>query len=179
MRAVLCGVVALVSLGASAAFAQTGGALVLRLDSIAGAGVRANRAVGIVAAVVKGSDTLLLRAYGKSDVEADVTMAEDAVLAVGSVTKQFTAAAILQLRDQGLLSLDDAITRWLPDFDTHGNAVTLRHLLAHTSGVDELAQMPELRSIRLLRNATVTRDSVLPGDQPAPIPLPHRDHAAV
>jgi CubicO group peptidase (beta-lactamase class C family) len=160
MKAVFCGVIALVSLDASAAFAQSGGALARQLDSIAGAGVREKRAVGIVAAVVRGRDTLLLRAYGQSDVEADVLMAEDAVLAIGSVTKQFTAAAILQLRDQGRLSLDDAITRWLPDFDTHGNPVTLRHLLAHTSGIDELAQMPELRAIRLLRNATVTRDSV-------------------
>ena len=74
-----------------------------------------------MAAVVKGKDTLLLKAYGKADVEGDVPMTVDTVFPIGSVTKQFTAAAILQLRDQGKLSLDDDITKWLPDFETRGN----------------------------------------------------------
>ena len=111
-----------------------------RLDSIAGAGVRENRAVGIVAAVVEGNDTLLLKGYGKADVECDVPMTVDAMFQIGSDTKQFTAAAILQLRDEGKLSLDDDITKWLPDFDTRGNKVTLRHLLDHTSGIVDLAR---------------------------------------
>ena len=136
-------------------FAQAPG-----LDSIAGAGVLEKRAVGIVAAVVKGKDTLLLKAYGKSDVEGDVPMTVDTMLPIASVTKQFTAAAILQLRDQGKLSLDDDITKWLPDFDTRGNTVTLRHLLGHTSGIVDLTEMPELRDMRLMRNTTATRDDV-------------------
>jgi hypothetical protein len=86
---------------------------------------------------VKGKATLLLKAYGKSDVEGDVPMTVDTIIAIGSDTKQFTAAAILKLRDQGKLSLDDEITKWLPDFDTGGDTVTLRHLLGHTSGVTE------------------------------------------
>jgi CubicO group peptidase (beta-lactamase class C family) len=131
-----------------------------RLDSIAGAGVREDRSVGLVAAVVKGKDTLLLKAYGKSDVEGDVPMTVDTIIAIGSDTKQFTAAAILQLRDQGKLSLDDEITKWLPDFDTRGNTVTLRHLLGHTSGVTDLVEMPELRAMKLMRNPTVTREDV-------------------
>jgi hypothetical protein len=65
-RPVLYGLFVVVWIGASNATAQSGGNLVQRLDSIAGAGVRENRAVGIVAAVVKGNDTLLLKAYGKS-----------------------------------------------------------------------------------------------------------------
>ena len=68
-------------------------------------------------------------------------MTVDTVIQIGSTTKQFTAAAILQLRDQGKLSLDDDITKWLPDFETRGNKVTLRHLLGHTSGIAELGQM--------------------------------------
>ena len=131
-----------------------------RLDAMAGAGVRENRSVGLTVAVVKGNETLLLKAYGKSDVEGDVPMTVDTVIAIGSDTKQFTAAAILQLRDQGKLSLDDAITKWLPDFDTRGNKVTLRHLLGHTSGVTDLVDMPELRALKLLRNPAVTRDDV-------------------
>ena len=70
-------------------------------------------------------------------------MPVDAVFPIGSVTKQFTAAAILQLRDAGKLSLDDDITKWLPDFDTRGNKVTLRQLLDHTSGIVDITEMPE------------------------------------
>lgn len=151
---------ALVFIVACAAKARPDAPLAERLDSIAGAGVLENRAVGIVAAVVKGSDKLLLQAYGKSDVEAGVAITVDTVIPLGSVTKQFTAVSILQLRDQGKLSLDDPLTKWLPDFDTHGNRVTLRHLLGHTAGIVDLTQMPELRAMRLMRNPDVSRDDV-------------------
>ncbi len=159
-RPVFYVLLALVSIGASTATAQPGPALVQRLDSIAGAGVLENRAVGIVAAVVKGKDTLLLKAYGKADVEGGVPMTVDTIIPLGSDTKQFTAAAILQLRDQGKLGLDDEITKWLPDFQTRGNRVTLRRLLDHTSGIANLTEMPELRAMKLLRNPTATRDDV-------------------
>lgn len=151
---------ALFSIGASTVSAQPARDFVQRLDSIAGAGVLEKRAVGITAAVVKGNDTLLLKAYGKSDIEGDVPMTVDTIIPIGSTTKQFTAAAILQLRDAGKLGLDDDITKWLPDFDTRGNKVTLRHLLGHTSGLDELSAMPEIRAMKLLRNPTVTREAV-------------------
>ena len=157
---ILCGLLVLVSIGASSAIAQTGAVLEQQLDSIASAGVRENRAVGIVAAVVKGNDTLLLKAYGKAVVESDSAATVDTVFQLNSDTKQFTAAAILQLRDQGKLTLDDDITKWLPDFETRGNKVTLRHLLNHTSGIAELGGMQELRAIQLMRNPTATRDDV-------------------
>ena len=66
LRPILYGLFAFVWIGGFTATAQSGEGLVQRLDSIAGAGVRENRAVGIVAAVVKGNDTLLLKAYGKA-----------------------------------------------------------------------------------------------------------------
>jgi CubicO group peptidase (beta-lactamase class C family) len=140
-----------------AAAVQSGRTPVQTLDSIAESGIVENRTAGLVAAVVKGNDTLLLKAYGKADVERDVPMPTDAMFEVGSVAKQFTAAAILQLRDQGKLSLDDDITKWLPDFDTRGNKVPLRRLLDHTSGIVGLTEMPEFRSLRT--NAHFPRDS--------------------
>jgi CubicO group peptidase (beta-lactamase class C family) len=76
-------------------------------------------------------------------------MPADAMFEIGSVTKQFTAAAILQLRDEGKLSLDDEITKWLPDFDTRGNRVTVRRLLDHTSGIVGLTEMPEVQQLML------------------------------
>ncbi|MBV9880762.1 MAG: serine hydrolase [Gemmatirosa sp.] len=150
----------LAAVGPHVAAAQSGAPLRQRLDSIAGAEVRAHRSVGIVAAAVRGRDTLLLQAYGKADVEHDAAMTVGTMMPIGSVTKQFTAVAILQLRDQGKLALDDDVTRWLPELDTGGHTITLRHLLAHTAGIVELLEMPELRAIQFMRNATLTRDSV-------------------
>ena len=150
-----------------AASAQSGG-LAQRLDSIAGADVAAGRSVGLVVAVVKGKDQLLLKPYGKADADAGAAMTANTVLPIGSVAKQFTAVAILQLRDAGKLGLDDDVTKWLPDFDTRvaddasgaKAKVTLRHLLGHTGGVKELIEMPELRAAQMMRNPDLTRDSL-------------------
>jgi CubicO group peptidase (beta-lactamase class C family) len=148
---------ALTTFAATDAAAQTTRTLTERLDSLAGSGVMAERTVGTVAAVVQGNDTLLMKGYGKSNVEWDVPMPADAMFEIGSVTKQFTAAAILQLRDAGKLSLDDEITKWLPDFDTRGNRVTVRRLLDHTSGIVGLTEMPEFDL--LVWNQRFPRDS--------------------
>jgi D-alanyl-D-alanine carboxypeptidase len=150
----------LVAIGASDALAQSDVALFSRLDSIAGADVAEERAVGLVVAVVKGKDQLLLEAYGNADADGSVAMTANTVIPIGSVTKQFTAAAILQLRDAGRLGLDDPMTKWLPEFESRGNGVTLRHLLGHTAGIPEFGQMQELHAMRLLMNPNVTRDSV-------------------
>ncbi|HVF38627.1 MAG TPA: serine hydrolase domain-containing protein [Gemmatimonadaceae bacterium] len=141
----------------SLASAQAQRTLAQKLDSLAGSGIIENRAVGIAAAVVKGNDTLLLKAYGKADVEWDVPLPVDAMFEIGSITKQFTATAVLQLRDAGKLSLDDDITKWLPDFDTRGNKVTLRRLLDHTSGIVGLTEIPEFGI--LAANGRFPRDS--------------------
>ena len=134
---------ALATLAAVDAAAQTDRTPTQRLDSLAGSAVLEGRAVGTVAAVVRGTDTLLMEGYGRANVEWDVPMPADAMFEIASVTKQFTAAAILQLRDEGKLSLDDEVTEWLPDLDTRGNTVTVRHLLDHTSGIWGLTEMPE------------------------------------
>ncbi len=156
LRPSLCAI-AFVTIAASTAAAQSGQTLTQRLDSIAGRWVQRNVAVGIVAAVVRGNDTLLMRSYGMADVEWDAPMPLDAMFEIGSVTKQFTAVALLQLRDEGNLSLDDVITRWLPDFDTRGHRVTLRHLLAHTAGVADFTEAPEFGA--LSTNIRFPRDS--------------------
>lgn len=149
--------IALILVGTSTTTAQPGNTLAQRLDSLAGWGVQENHAIGMVAAVVKDNDTLLFKAYGKADVEWDVPMPVDAMFEIGSVTKQFTAVALLQLRDQGVLSLDDEITRWLPDFNTRGHTVTLRHLLSHTSGIADFTELPEFGSLKT--NMSFPRDS--------------------
>jgi CubicO group peptidase (beta-lactamase class C family) len=151
------GALALIPVLHSAAAAQPGASLIQRLDSIAGSGVARQFVVGSVVAVVKGSDTVLFKAYGKADVEWNVPMATDAMFEIGSIAKQFTAVAILQLRDEGKLSLDDDVARYLPDFDTRGNKVTLRHLLYHTSGIHNFTETSEFPL--LVANRIFPRDS--------------------
>lgn len=131
----LLGAFGTISIFAASASGQSGGTSAAALDSLARAPVRANRTVGLVAAVVRGNDTVLMKGYGKANVEWDVPMPADAMFEVGSIAKQFTAASILLLVDQGKLSLDDEITKWLPTFRTPGGKVTLRHMLNHTSGL--------------------------------------------
>ncbi|MGQ0641870.1 MAG: serine hydrolase domain-containing protein [Gemmatimonadaceae bacterium] len=151
------GAVALVVIATSMAVAQSAQTLVQKLDSIAGAGVARQLVVGSVIAVVKGTDTILFKAYGKADVEWNIPMPSDAMFEIGSQAKQFTAVAILQLRDAGKLSLDDDLTKWLPDFDTRGNKVTLRNLLYHTSGIHNFTETKEFPV--LVSNRVFPRDS--------------------
>ena len=123
-------------------------ALVARLDSLAGAPVLERRAAGISVAVVRGGDTLLLKSYGKANIELDVPLPVGAVHEIGSVTKQFTAAAVLQLRDEGKLSLDDDLTKFLPNYPTGGRKIPIRRLLDHTSGIKGLTEIPAFRELQ-------------------------------
>jgi CubicO group peptidase (beta-lactamase class C family) len=146
-------------LGVSAPLAaQSRVDLIKRLDSLAGAPVQEGRAVGIAVAIVKGNDTLLLKGYGKADVEWNVAMPSDAMFEIGSITKQFTAAAILQLRDEGKLSLDDDLAKYFPTFPTHGNRIPLRRLLDHTSGIKGITEIPEFRDLSV---RTLPKDSAI------------------
>lgn len=128
------------------------------LDSVAQTWLARERNVGAVVAVVKGDDTLLFKSYGKSDVEAGIAMPTDAIFGIGSVTKQFTAAAILKLRDAGKLSLDDDIRTWLPDYDTGGQRIPLRQILVHTSAIPDVSRIEALQPF--LRDHALPRDSM-------------------
>ncbi|HSJ25391.1 MAG TPA: serine hydrolase domain-containing protein [Longimicrobiales bacterium] len=146
--------------------------LVSRLDSIAGAPVQEGRAAGISVAIVHGRDTLLLKGYGKANVELDVPMPAAAVHEIGSVTKQFTAAAILQLRDEGRLSLDDDLTKYFPDYPTGGRAIPVRRLLDHTSGIKGIT---ELALFGTLQHRGWPRDSAIALFARAPFEFPTGD----
>jgi CubicO group peptidase (beta-lactamase class C family) len=105
------------------------------IDAIVEAPIKAGKVAGASVAVVKGSETLVMKGYGFADLELDVPTPPGATYEIGSVTKQFTAASILLLAEQGKLSLDDDLTKFLPDYPTQGNRVTIRRLLNHTSGL--------------------------------------------
>ena len=111
------------------------------VDSIAAAALAGGRAAGMSIAVVRGRDTLVLKGYGMADLELDVPTPARAVYEIGSVTKQFTAAAILLLAEEGKLSLDDEITKHLPDYPTQGHRITIRRLMDHSSGIQGYTEM--------------------------------------
>jgi D-alanyl-D-alanine carboxypeptidase len=92
-------------------------------------------APGAAVIVVKDGKILLRTVYGMADTAQGVKMRPEMALRIGSMTKQFTATAILLLADEGKLSLQDEITKFLPDYPTQGKRITIEHLLTHTSGI--------------------------------------------
>ncbi|HUF13156.1 MAG TPA: serine hydrolase domain-containing protein, partial [Longimicrobiales bacterium] len=127
-------------------------------DSIAESPLIEGRVAGIAVAVVRGADTLLMKSYGKGDLEWNAPLTDDAVFEIGSVTKQFTAAAILQLRDEGKIDLDADMAQYLPDFDTQDRRIPVRRLLDHTSGIRGITEMEEFASIVM---ESLPRDTLL------------------
>ena len=90
---------------------------------------------GCAIGVAQQGRVLLERAYGMADLERGVALTPASILEAGSVSKQFTAAAVLLLARDGKLSLDDPVRRWVPEVPDFGQPLTLRHLLNHTSGL--------------------------------------------
>lgn len=87
-------------------------------------------------AIVQNGAIAYLRAYGDASIDPRQAASPDMRYSVGSISKQFTAAAILLLAEQGKLSLDDAVARFIPDL-TRAQEVTIRQLLSHTSGYQD------------------------------------------
>lgn len=90
------------------------------------------RLPSVVAAVFRGAEILWQQALGLADVESAVAATPDTQYRIGSITKTFTAVAVMQLRDAGELSLDDPLTRFLPE---SAHAPTIGRMLAHASGL--------------------------------------------
>lgn len=92
---------------------------------------------GCVAGVRRPGAPELIVARGQSDLEHADPLTADSIIETGSLAKQFTAAAIMLLVEDGKASLDDDIRRYLPEMPDYGAPITLRHLLNHTSGLRE------------------------------------------
>ena len=97
---------------------------------------------GIAAIVVRDGEVLFRAAYGMADLENGLALTPSNVFGLGSITKQFTAAGIMLLAEEGKLSLDDPIIKYLPEYPTHGYEITIHHLLTHTSGLMDYLRVP-------------------------------------
>jgi CubicO group peptidase (beta-lactamase class C family) len=113
---------------------------------------------GCAVGVYRAGETLFAKGYGYADLEHDVPITDSTVFYIASVSKQFTAAAVLLLAGEGKLSLDDDVRKYVPELPDYGKPITLRHLLHHTSGVRDYGL---LLSLQGQENDRVTNDDLL------------------
>ena len=111
--------------------------------------------VGLSVAVARGDRLIVDRGYGIADLEWNAPVDASTIFRIGSMTKQFTAAAILRLAEEGLLRLDDPVRRWLPELPPATAPVTLHHLLAHTSGLVDYEDLMAASPAQQVQDADV------------------------
>lgn len=95
---------------------------------------------GVSGAIVKGEEIVWVRGFGLRDLEHGLPATPQTLYSIGSLTKSFTAVSIMQLAEQGKLSLDDPVSSYLPfNITPHGEPIRIWHLLTHSSGIPALA----------------------------------------
>jgi len=118
-----------------------------RVDSIATAVLASTGVPSATVAVVAHGKVVYAQAYGSAKLEPQLAATPDMRYGIGSISKQFTAACVLLLQQEGKLKLDDPVSKYVPGL-TRGNDVTIRQLLTHTSGLPDYMQMEELGARR-------------------------------
>ncbi len=119
----------------------TDAAIAAAADTLAAQALSRTGAAGLSVAVARNGKVILSKGYGLAEVEHDAKADGDSMFRMGSITKQFTAAAIMRLVEQGRISLDDPITKHLAGYNTQGREITVRHLLTHTSGIKSYTEL--------------------------------------
>jgi len=110
-----------------------------RVDSLVEEQRLAQKVPGISLAIVKDGALVVAKGYGESNVEHHVPVIPETIFQSGSVGKQFTAAAVMLMVEEGRLALEDSITRYLPDAPASWKPIRVRHLLTHTCGIPDYA----------------------------------------
>jgi len=95
--------------------------------------------------IIKDGALIYSKGYGLANMEYDIPNSDSAVFRIGSTSKQFTAACIVLLAEQGKLSLDDNLKSLFPDFPAYAEKITIRHLLNHTSGIRDYLMISYLK----------------------------------
>jgi CubicO group peptidase (beta-lactamase class C family) len=135
-------------------FAQKNYAAVI--DTYMQAQVKVNAFSGVV--LVTGKDKIIYKkAFGYADKEWEIPNTLETKFEIGSLTKQFTAAAVLQLAEQKKLSLDDKLSNYMPGYPK-GDSVTLNMLLNHTSGIADYTSLP---GFYLQHTLSLPKDSII------------------
>lgn len=97
--------------------------------------------------IAKGGTLLFSHGFGWANVEHQISNTPKTVFRIGSITKQFTAVAILHLHEQGLLNVHDPISQYLPGYPK-GDTISIHHLLTHSSGIPSITEFPNLSQIQ-------------------------------
>lgn len=109
-------------------------------------GLVASRVVpGFAMSVMSAGNLVYSRGFGRADIETDTAAGSNTVFHIGSITKQFTGAAIALLQEDGKLDFDDKLSRFLPEFP-HADDITLRQMLTHTSGLGNYTAMDSAKA---------------------------------
>ena len=115
-----------------------------QVDDYVARQMRALRLPGVALAVVRDGAVETLRTYGTANLELGAPVTSTTVFELGSLTKQFTAAAVLVLVEDGKLRLDDSVAAHLPEVPDAWRGITIRHLLTHASGLRDYLSIPGL-----------------------------------
>lgn len=134
------------------------------IDSILSEGTAGKRP-GIAVLVMRDGKVLYEKGYGYASLEHGVRVTPDTKFPIASVTKQFTAAAILRLQEQGKLSVTDPLAKYFPDFP-RGKPITLHQLLTHTSGIHNYTQRPDFE---IAAASLMDMDELLEGIRKEPL----------
>ena len=155
LRKVLPQFVLMVAIGCGSIVQTNAKTLTVALDEWVGAYTDA-AGPGLSVLVLRDGERLLRKGYGLASIEHGVAATPETVYRIGSITKQFTGAAIMLLAQQGELNIDDDITRFLPDYPVHGHEITVRHLLNHTSGIKSYTGVPGWFEDKIQQDLTTT-----------------------
>ncbi|HYL63385.1 MAG TPA: serine hydrolase domain-containing protein [Candidatus Methylomirabilis sp.] len=93
---------------------------------------------GCALGVIRDGNFVYKRGYGEASLELDVLITPESVFYMGSISKQFTAASVVLAAEQGFLSLDDDVRKYIPELPSYGKTITLREMLHHTSGLRDI-----------------------------------------
>ena len=142
-RSLLGGLIAL-TLAAAPALAQD----VARMEQVVRSSLDRNEFTGAVL-VARGDLVLFDQGFGLANREWNIPNDGATKFRLGSVSKQFTAVAVMQLRERGLIDIDAPVKTWLPDAPASWDAITPRHLMAHTAGLPNVTALESFRAYKM------------------------------
>ena len=152
-------------LTASTARAQTD-----KVDEFVKAEMQKRRIPGLSIAVVKNGEVVKAKGYGLANVELNVPAAPETIYQSGSLGKQFTATLVMMLVEDGKMNLDDHVSKYFPDAPDTWKAITIRHLLTHTSGIsnklyDQINMRQDYTEDELLKKIAAVPLDFQPGEK--------------
>lgn len=166
-------IVALMAIFASANAVDMKNDVTKRIDEVFGAVYNNPNEPGAAVLIMQGNDTLYSRCFGLADMVTKATVTFATNFCIASVSKQFSAVALLQLAEQGVLSLNDPLSKFFPEFQApFFKDITLHHIMSHTSGIPDarprndrnfVLYSNDVTSVQYMR--TLNHLNFLPGTQ--------------